>query len=65
MWLDIFDVTGKVVRRLIGGEEMGPGTCIEYWDGTNERGGKVASGVYYYRLKVGKTVQKRKMVVLQ
>lgn len=65
VWLEIFDVTGKLVRRVVGGEKMPPGTYIEYWDGTNEHGEKVASGVYYYRLKVGKSLQKRKMVVLQ
>jgi len=65
VWLEVYDVMGKLIRRLISGKELGPGRFVEYWDGTNENGEKVASGIYYSRLTVGKVSQTRKMVILQ
>jgi hypothetical protein len=47
--LDIFDVSGRRVRRLVDGHEA-PGRRSVVWDGKDERGGSVASGVYYCRL---------------
>jgi hypothetical protein len=49
MTLDIFDVSGRRVRRLVDGHEA-PGRQSVVWDGKDERGARVGSGVYYYRL---------------
>ena len=46
--LDLFDVQGRLVRRL----EHAPGARFT-WDGRDTRGVRVASGVYYWRLEVG------------
>jgi flagellar hook assembly protein FlgD len=35
------------------------------WDGTNENGEQVASGVYFYRLQAKDFVQARKMVLMK
>lgn len=48
--LVIIDARGRLVRRLVGG--MQPAGAHEVrWDGTDEQGQQVASGVYYYRLR--------------
>ncbi len=36
-----------------------------YWDGKDERGEKVASGVYWYRLQAGDFNATRRMVILK
>lgn len=44
--LKIFDVSGRLVRVLINGKEYGVGRWEQKWDGTNEGGVRVQSGVY-------------------
>jgi hypothetical protein len=65
VWLDIYDVSGRLVRRLVDGEERGPGPVEVYWDGTSDAGERRASGVYYCRLRVGKETRVRIMVLIQ
>jgi hypothetical protein len=40
-------------------------TKAAYWDGTNDIGERVASGVYFYQLKSGEFSALRKMVILK
>jgi hypothetical protein len=60
----IYDLEGKLVRTLINGE-VDEGSKQITWDGTGSHGNRVSSGVYYYRLKAGKKVLTRKMVLLK
>jgi hypothetical protein len=60
----IYDVGGRRIRRLVHGERA-PGRHRDIWDGTDERGGRVATGVYFYRLKAGSFVSVKKMVLLK
>jgi hypothetical protein len=46
--LDIYDVSGRRVRRLVDGP-MGGGPQTVPWDGRDDRGRSVASGVYFAR----------------
>lgn len=62
--LTVFDIRGKLVRTLVS-EVKNAGTYTVFWDGTNESGTKVSSGVYFYRMKAGSFVQTRKMVLLK
>ena len=48
--LDVFDVTGRLVRRLIA-KNMESGEQMVNWDGRDGGGSRVPSGVYYFRLK--------------
>jgi hypothetical protein len=47
--LDVFDLLGRRVRTLVN-SRLGSGTFKIRWDGLDERGVRVASGVYIYRL---------------
>jgi hypothetical protein len=67
--IKIYSITGQLIRTLdLGVQE--PGTYISqdkaaYWDGLNDEGEEVASGVYFYRLQAGDKVSTKKMVVLK
>ena len=62
--LSIFDVTGRLVKRLVDEhQERGPHSIT--WEGLNDEGAGVASGIYFYRMTVGKETISRKMVLLK
>ncbi|MCP4546973.1 MAG: T9SS type A sorting domain-containing protein [bacterium] len=60
--LDIFDVTGRLVRELVAGS-LPAGDHSATWDGRDDDGYPVASGLYLYRLDTGGAAQTRKMVL--
>ena len=62
--LSIFDVEGRLIRTLENKTLSGGFKEVE-WDGKDWRGNPVSSGVYLYRLKVGKHVVARKMMLLK
>lgn len=62
--LAIFDVRGRLVRALYTGEK-GEGLHEERWNGTDESGTTVASGVYYVRLAGDHQAMTRKIVLLK
>jgi len=62
--LKIYNVLGEVVRTLVD-EPMAPGVHHEVWDGTDDQGSRVASGIYFYRLRSGDFVQTKKMVLMK
>ena len=51
--LKVYDVTGKLVKRLMEGRKR-PGYYKVEWDGRNDGGEKISSGVYFYSLTVEK-----------
>ena len=62
--LKVYDIRGSLVRTLVN-EVRDAGTYNVFWDGTDEKGLQVASGVYMYRMQAGNFVQTRKMVLLK
>ncbi|HSG27911.1 MAG TPA: FlgD immunoglobulin-like domain containing protein, partial [Candidatus Krumholzibacterium sp.] len=62
--LDIFDVAGRRIKTLANGI-MREGDHRVEWDGRDNNGSRVASGVYFYRLRAGKDTLTRKMVLLR
>jgi hypothetical protein len=62
--LEIFNVLGQKIRTLVD-EEQGEGTNQVVWDGRNQMGNEVASGVYFYKLKAGDFGQTKKMVLVR
>ena len=63
------DVSGQLVRSLDLGFRV-PGYYVSkhqagYWDGTNDSGEKVASGLYFYTIRAGEFSGTRKMLLLK
>ena len=67
--LSIYDINGALVRELdLGHQRAGYYTDrsrAAYWDGRNEWGERVASGVYFYQFRAGDYLKLRKMVILK
>lgn len=68
--IDIFDLSGRIVRKIesnlfSGGYRLAP----LQWDGTNEQGGRLGSGIYPYRVTMetedGTSVQKFSKLILR
>lgn len=70
-WLEnkIYNINGHLIRTLnLGYRQVGWYLSREqsaYWDGCNENGEKVSSGVYFYCLRAGKFSTQRKLVVIK
>jgi hypothetical protein len=62
--LRVFDVAGRLIRRLHDGHAPRGFTAV-VWDGTNDTGNQVGSGVYFYQLRAGQTTLTLKMVLLK
>ncbi len=62
--LYIYDVSGKLVRKL-SERPFTQGLQQVSWDGKDEKGAPVASGIYVYRLKAGKKSLIRKMALIR
>jgi hypothetical protein len=54
--LTVYDAAGRKVRHLVSGA-CGPGEYETRWDGTDDGGRAVATGLYFVQLKAGNTVQ--------
>lgn len=65
MDLVIYNALGQKVRTLMAGEPLNAGTHRIVWDGKDERGIFVSSGVYVYELRAGDLVQTRKMLMIK
>lgn len=67
--IEIYAATGQLVRILnLGYRPVGFYTDREkaaYWDGKNEAGEPVASGIYFYSIKAGNFSATRKMVIVR
>jgi hypothetical protein len=62
--LAIYDTGGRLVRTLAD-EVRGRGPNELLWDGLDNNGSAVSSGVYFYRLEAGKVHESKKMLLLK
>jgi hypothetical protein len=60
----IYDVNGRLIKTLVDGKEEA-GLHSVVWDGTNDSGNKVGSGVYWSRMKTEKFTSNKQMVILK
>ena len=67
--LTIYAVNGEVIQRLVLGHQLAgvyqSKSRAAYWDGRNNLGERVASGVYFYQLQTDEISSIRKMVILK
>ncbi|MBN1998175.1 FG-GAP repeat protein [candidate division KSB1 bacterium] len=62
--LKISDITGRVVRRLVDGiYEAGTHTMM--WDGRDDKGGLLPSGIYFYTIKAEEFNQTNRMLFIR
>jgi hypothetical protein len=62
--LQVYDPSGRLVRTLVDGREA-PGAHVAAWDGADERGERLPSGIYYYQLSTGAEQATRRMILLR
>ncbi len=60
----IYDILGRQIRYLVN-EQYSPGFHVVNWDGTNETGQPVSSGMYIYLLKAGDYMADKKMLFVK
>jgi hypothetical protein len=62
--ISVYTIEGKLVRNLIA-EDMPVGPHEITWNGRDNAGALVSSGVYLYRLQVGDFVEAKRMVLVR
>jgi hypothetical protein len=63
--LRVYNAAGRVVRTLLRSEQVNAGPREEVWDGRDDDGNALASGVYFCKLDVGGVTLAGKMVLLK
>jgi hypothetical protein len=61
--LYVYDIQGRTIRTLIKGK-VSSGNHSIVWDGTNDFGNVIASGIYFYRLETAHYSKTNKLIVL-
>jgi len=62
--VSIYDMRGRLVRRLVN-EERTPGRHQIHWDGRDDQGQRVSSGVYLYKIVAGSFLSTKKMIMVR
>ena len=62
--LAIFNSAGQRIRQLVD-DTQGPGSYQVVWDGRDDQGATMATGVYFYRLVAGSSSETRRLLLLK
>ena len=62
--IKIYDIKGALIRELMN-KKANAGLNKIVWDGKNEHGNLVTSGIYFYRISAGKFSQTKRMVFIR
>jgi hypothetical protein len=62
--IDIFNILGQRIKTLVD-EDMKAGVYLVDWDGKDEKGVEISSGVYFYRVTAGDFSDIRKMIFMK
>ncbi len=62
--IELFNIVGQKVATLVD-EEMKPGVYMVDWNGKDENGKSVSSGIYFYRMQAGDFSAMKKMVMIK
>lgn len=63
--LRVFGLSGRLVRRLLDGENVSEGQNEIVWNGRDDTGRQVASGAYFYRLEARNFSETKRMVLIK
>jgi hypothetical protein len=63
--LAVYDVSGKLVRKLVSAESTPAGHHEVVWKGRDQAGQVVAAGVYFYRLDANGYSETKKMILVR
>ena len=63
--LNIYDIKGRLIRSLVNNEFTLSGSYSFTWNGLNQQGTQVPSGMYLYKLENSENTITRKMVVMK
>jgi hypothetical protein len=63
--LSVFDVAGRLVKRLVNRRMDGGTEHAVTWNGTDRFGVRVPSGIYFYRITTPTFTERRKMTLLE
>jgi len=63
--LNIYDIQGRLVSSLIDNSFYSAGSYKKNWDGKNQYGTQVPSGMYLYKLESSNQIITRKMVLMK
>ena len=62
--LKIYNILGQKVRTLVD-EPKTSGNHVVIWDGKDDKGKEVTSGIYFYQLRAGDFTETKKMLLLK
>jgi hypothetical protein len=62
--LEVYDILGNLVKTMVN-TQMGAGNYQVVWNGVDQNGARVASGVYLYRLQAGSFSTVKKMLMVK
>ena len=62
--LNVYSMLGQLVKTIVN-EQQAEGQYEATWDGRNETGSTVSSGIYIYRMTAGSFVETKRMLFLK
>lgn len=62
---EVLDLQGRVVKLITPSEDLGAGSHVLAWDGTDQKGDAAAAGLYFARVRVGREFRSLKLVELR
>ena len=62
--ISVYNLKGQLVKTLVN-DDIKAGTTTYSWNGTDEQGNKVASGLYFYKLETDNKTVTKKMIMLK
>jgi sugar lactone lactonase YvrE len=63
--VEVVDVAGRVVRRLVGGQDFSAGSHLLQWDGLDDAARPAPTGIYTVRLIAGPQTTTRRIALVR
>lgn len=63
--VEVFDISGRLVKRLLQGTSLPAGPASVLWQGVDEQGRPVASGTYLFKVQAGPDVSTERVTLVR